>query len=394
MTIEPSVTLRDIFGPQLVFNPRVSFEGVGWIPTDSILDDFRTGALLPIAGEMPLVCNDRTVTDDALEILKTAGITPAENLLVYDSEESFYSLLDSLNNSPLKKVMNQPLPDAEVPEENYWIDKEVFSYLNNKANLGELVPRENRPKRIVVSPSEAVTVKKEWGFPFVMKAGTDLPNGGGFDVFFCHTDEEFHEGLELLKDSQSIVFEELVDIRKNYCIQFAKMHDGKLIYLGAGEQITTESGQYKGNWISDAEGPPEKAIALGKTIMEKACGLGYRGVAGFDILLTEDGRVLCIDLNFRLNGSTPALLLKDSIFSSRQTRDMMFKTWKIDSGWDDFRSVCTSLIKDGSLIPLAIYHPEDGADQEMRPIINGILLGSSREDILEKESLLAEKGWN
>ncbi|WP_053368147.1 ATP-grasp domain-containing protein [Bacillus sp. FJAT-27245] len=394
MKIEPSMTLQDIFGPELVFNPRVSFQGLGWIPTNENMDDFRTGALLPIAGDMPLVCNDRTVTDETLALFEKAGITPASNLLVYDSEESFYSLLDKLNSGRQKKVMNQPVPDSEVPEENYWIDKDVFSYLNNKANLGELVPREHRPKRTVVSPSEAVSVKAEWNYPFVMKAGTDLPNAGGHDVFFCHTDEDFAKGLESLKESESIVIEELVDIKKNYCIQFAKTHDGKTIYLGAGEQITTDTGEYKGNWIPNAEGPPDEAIALGESIMEKACELGYKGVAGFDILLTEDGRVLCIDLNFRLNGSTPALLLKDSIFRSQNTQDMMYKTWKIDGEWEEFLSVCKNMIESGSLIPLAIYHPEEEAGSGMQPFINGLLLGDSRKDILKKEQYLADNGWN
>ncbi|WP_409272090.1 hypothetical protein V1499_20325 [Neobacillus sp. SCS-31] len=394
MKIEPSMTLRDIFGPELVFNPRVSFQGLGWVPSNENMDDFRTGALLPIAGDMPLVCNGRTVTDETLGLFEKAGITPASNLLVYDSEESFYSLVDELNSGPLKKVMNHPVPESEVPEENYWIDKDVFSYLNNKANLGELVPLAHRPIRIVVTPSEARSVKDEWGLPFVMKAGTDLPNGGGHDVFFCHTDEDFAEGLKSLEDSESIVIEEIVDIRKNYCIQFAKTHDGRIIYLGAGEQITTDSGEYKGNWISNAEGPPDVAIALGKSIMEKACRLGYKGVAGFDILLSEDGRVLCIDLNFRLNGSTPALLLKDSIFERHNMEDMMYKTWKIDSEWDEFLSVCKNMIESGALIPLAIYHPDDEGDQGSQPFINGILIGHSRDDILKKEQYLAEKGWN
>ncbi|WP_316572584.1 ATP-grasp domain-containing protein [Neobacillus sp. YIM B06451] len=394
MKIEPSMTLQDIFGPELVFNPRVSFQGLGWVPSNENMDDFRTGALLPIAGDMPLVCNRRTVTDETLGLFEKAGITPASNLLVYDSEESFYSLVDELNSRPLKKVMNHPVPESEVPEGNYWIDKNVFSYLNNKANLGELVPLEHRPKRFVATPSEASSIKEEWGLPFVMKAGTDLPNGGGHDVFFCYTDEDFAEALESLEDSESIVIEEIVDIRKNYCIQFAKTHDGKIIYLGAGEQITTDSGEYKGNWISNAEGPPDEAIALGKSIMEKACELGYKGVAGFDILLSEEGRVLCIDLNFRLNGSTPALLLKDSIFESYQTQDMMYKTWKIDSEWNDFLSVCKNMIESRTLIPLAIYHPDVEGNPGTQPFINGILIGDSRDDILKKEQYLAECGWN
>ncbi|RHW38963.1 ATP-grasp domain-containing protein [Neobacillus notoginsengisoli] len=393
MDIAPTLTLKDIYGPQLVFNPRVSFEGIGWIPKDTILDDFRTGALLPIAGDMPFVCNDRTVTEEALNLLKTAGISPAPNQLVYDGKNSFYGLLESLSSGQQKKVLNQPLPDSEVPPEKYWIDKEVFSYLNNKANMGEIVPKEHLPKRMVVSPDELVTVREKWTLPFVMKAGTDLPNGGGFDVVLCHTEEDFKRASELLKDSQSIVIEEFIENKKNYCLQFAKTCDGQILYLGAGEQIISVSGRYKGNWISAEDSPPKSAINLGRTIMEKACQLGYKGIAGFDILITEDNRVLCIDLNFRLNGSTPALLLKDSIFSRHNNQDMMFKSWKIDRPWDEFHDICKSLVEDGSLIPLAIYHPETSGDSENKPFINGILIGNSKEEILQKEQYLTEHGW-
>ena len=45
--------------------------------------------------------------------------------------------------------------------------------------------------------------------------------------------------------------------------------------------------------------------------MKKAISLGYWGIAGIDIVIGEDNRVLVIDLNFRQNSSTGAVLLKE-----------------------------------------------------------------------------------
>ncbi|BCU82109.1 hypothetical protein JIR001_18920 [Polycladomyces abyssicola] len=41
--------------------------------------------------------------------------------------------------------------------------------------------------------------------------------------------------------------------------------------------------------------------------------LGYVGVAGFDIVITQEGDCYVLDLNFRLNGSSVVLLLRDRI---------------------------------------------------------------------------------
>ena len=394
MEITPSLTLKEIYGPQLVFNPRVSYSGLGWIPKDSVFDDFRTGALLSIAGDMPFVCNERTITGEALGLMEKAGITPAENLLTYECKESYYSLLDSLKTSSKKQVINHAFPDSEIPEDHYWIDQSVFSYLNNKANLQEIVPKENLPRRTVFHPDETAEIRKEWDLPFVMKAATDLPNGGGHDVVLCREERDFEEACELLKDCESIVIEELVDDRKNFCLQFAKTLDGQIHYLGAGEQIVSSEGNYEGNWITADGGPPEKAIQAGRAIMEKACQLGYKGVAGFDMLVTDDGRIVCIDLNFRLNGSTPALLLKDSIFDRRGSRQMMFRSWRINNSWDQFQADCQSMIENGTLIPVSVYHPEDPSGKKTNPFISGIMLGDSKEDIEEKENFLGKRGWN
>jgi hypothetical protein len=48
-------------------------------------------------------------------------------------------------------------------------------------------------------------------------------------------------------------------------------------------------------------------------IIKRAGTAGYRGVAGIDILRTEDGELFVIDLNFRMCFSTPTLLFYPSL---------------------------------------------------------------------------------
>lgn len=49
--ITPIVTLHDIFGQNLILNPRPSFANYGWHPKDPLLMDFLTGLLLTVAEE-------------------------------------------------------------------------------------------------------------------------------------------------------------------------------------------------------------------------------------------------------------------------------------------------------------------------------------------------------
>ena len=55
---------------------------------------------------------------------------------------------------------------------------------------------------------------------------------------------------------------------------------------------------------------PEAVIEAGRRIMEIGVSQGFHGVAGFDLLVDDQGEVYAIDLNFRQNGSTDMLLLE------------------------------------------------------------------------------------
>lgn len=381
--LSPSITLTEIYGEGHVLNPRPSFSDYGWLTKSKIAMDSYTGSPLAIAEDMPVICSHYISTKERYLLFQMAKLKNPSRLYVYDSADQYQNILDTLVKKNKKLIINHVHPPNEIPVSGYWIDPELLAFLNNKANLNQLVSPKHVPRRMTIQPSQ-LSLFRGCPHPLVIKVATDQPTGGGHDVRICSNEEDLIKAGEKFSLSEAIVVEEFVPIIKNYCVQFAKTIDGEIIYLGAAEQITTSSGFYFGNWIDKDLEPPEKVIALGREIMEHACSMGYRGIAGFDIVETEDNRVLAIDLNFRLNGSTPALLLRDSIFKHTGTSSLLFRSWTTRIPFSNVLEVCRRAIKAGFLIPLTLYKPESPPETRPFTCLSGVLAGSSRQMIRKR----------
>jgi hypothetical protein len=376
--IKPGLTLYDIYGPGYIFNQRASYKNRKWVP-DLVSQHSDTGRILTIAGKIPILCHSGVIGPFSLSILKESGLPLADNIHIYHDEKSYYEKLNEFNQSNEKVVVNFPHLPEELNYDKYWIEPKLIAYLNNKGNLEDLVPKQNLAKRKVLAISDFLQGGNfPFHLPFVVKAATDEPSGGGIDVVICKNNENLQYAKRLFNSCNFVVLEELISIQQNYCVQFAQTYKGELIYLGAAEQIINE-GKYKGNWIVK-EDIPEGVIKLGKQIMEKAVSLGYRGVAGLDIVISDDNRIIAIDLNFRMNASTVALLLKESIMESFQVNTLKFRSYKTLVSLDKFESSIKSFIKQKKLIPLTIYNPTNlNSDEPI--IIYSILVGNSKKEV-------------
>lgn len=391
--ISPTVTLLEIFGQNLILNPRPSFSNYGWLPKSQVRLDFLTGSPLTVAGALPVICNHSVITDEVMSLLEKANLEVATFPQVYHTEEEYRNLLNILGRQKKKLVFNHVHPPNEVDQEAYWINPKLISYLNNKANLNKIVPLDHVPKRATIPLSEIINgTNKLMKLPLVIKAATNQSTGSGYDVIICRAPEDIKQACNYFSISKTVVMEELIDIHKIFNTQFAKTVNGQIIYLGTSEQISTPSGSYLGNWIIRDNEPPKSVLDLGRSIMECACDLGFIGIGGFDIALSKDNRVLAIDLNFRLNGSTPALLLRDSIMRIHDASVLLFRTWKASMEWKRFLFICKEFIESKYLIPISIYNPLSSPYSCSPLLFSGVIIGSSREDILSKEYLLAKHG--
>ncbi|WP_102347713.1 ATP-grasp domain-containing protein [Bacillus sp. Marseille-P3661] len=381
--ISPSITLKEIYGPNHVLNPRPSYSGYGWLSKNQISLNSSTGSPFAIAGSMPVVYSNFISTKECFELYRLANLTIPSSIYEYGSAEQYQQLLNTFIKNNQKLIINYVHPPEEIPDYAYWINPQLLAYLNNKMNLQQLVPIAHIPKRETVHPSDLTSFQHST-FPFVIKAGTEQPTGGGHDVIICTSSEDLTIAHKLFSASEFVIVEEYLPILKNYCIQFAKTFDGEIIYLGVTEQITNSNGLYMGNWIEKDLEPPNRVLALGREIMEQACAMGYRGIAGFDIVETEDNRVLAIDLNFRFNGSTAPLLLSNNIFKHSKSSILLFRSWATNLPYSKVMNIYRRAINNGWLIPLYISKPYYHHHNKPVTRLSGIIAGTSKKAIRKK----------
>ncbi|MDW7674706.1 MAG: ATP-grasp domain-containing protein [Bacillota bacterium] len=384
----PSITLKDIFGPNLILNYRASFSNFGWLPKDQAQLDFYTGLPLTIAGDMPVICNSSVITKEVISLIEKGNLPIAPTLHTYRAETDYRNILNKFINEDKKLVFTHIHPPKEVKRNAYWINPQLVGFLNNKSSLEKLVPQGHAPRRIIIPPPKIEEASLSFRFPMVVKAATDEPNGGGYDVSICYNINDIEKAKNHFIACKEVIVEEYLDIAENYCVQFAKTFLGQIVYLGTTEQIINKSGLYLGNWIIKNKKLPNEVVDLGRSIMETASRLGYMGIAGFDIVVTNDNRVLAIDLNFRINGSTAALLLHQSILQNTPFSVLLFRSWKTSANWEKFIYLTNMAIDNLRLIPLAIYNPKSSPYPNAAPLLSGILIGSSKEELLKNDFLL------
>ncbi|MBT2686839.1 ATP-grasp domain-containing protein [Bacillus sp. ISL-47] len=386
--LRPKMTLYDIFGPGFILNPRASYHNMYWLP-DLISQHSATGGPMPVAGKLPLLCHHDVTSQAGTSILKDAGLDLAPNRIYYSDKQNYYEVLDSLESAKEKIIFNCPHLPEEFDYNRYWIDPELIFFLNNKKSLGELVPKENLARREILAINDFLKNQFSLNLPFVVKAATNEPSGGGNNVVICKDEEKLQYAKELLKSCEFVIIEEYIPINANYCVQFAKTYQGELAYLGGSEQIIQDGVKYKGNWFERDHQPPKEVTELGKVIMEKAVSLGYWGVAGFDIVVGKDNRIMALDLNFRLNGSTAALLLSENVMKSLNVSTLKVRSFRTVISFTKLETFTRNLINQQKLVPLTIYKPEH--PRQNNPIVLRCLLaGNSKNEILRTEQQIEQ----
>ena len=113
-----------------------------------------------------------------------------------------------------------------------------------------------------------------------------------------------------------LIVEEYLDLVENWCVHFCVEAIGAPRLLGATEQLISATGAYGGSRVGGTVLPPA-AAELCQAVAERARELGFIGYCGVDTGLTSSGEVKVFDLNFRINASTPPLLVLNAIAASR-----------------------------------------------------------------------------
>lgn len=391
--LTPTLTLAQVFGPGVVYVPRRSPNLPGWsAPTPGSID-FLTGLQVGIAGGMPYVASQATLTPLALELRAEAGLPAQAELHSYGSTGEYLEVLKRLRGAGNRLAAQRVHPEDEIPGASGYPPGPLLARLNDKGRMKDVVPQQWLPARRILPTSElpsAEALLADSGC-IVLKAATERPSGGGHGVWICRAPGEVEAARALLAQDPRVVVEEYLDLRRTVCLHGIVSPDGSVRYLGAAEEIV-RNGRWLGNWHDDeGDTVPAAVVAAVIDVVQAAAALGYRGISGIDVAELRDGSWRIIDLNFRVNGSTAGAWLRPSIAERRGAAVIRGRSWSCKQGFPRMIAVAREAVRRGTLVPLGFYDPDACAEGGL-PRMAGLLLGASRGEIEEECARLGVEG--
>jgi len=101
---------------------------------------------------------------------------------------------------------------------------------------------------------------------------------------------------------------------------------------------------------------------------------------------------VAFDLNFRVNGSTAALLLAESAQRTSGRTVLRFRALQGSGTYRDLLNSAYTAIHKDIFLPFSSYDLETGGYPKARPRMTGLILGKTREEAEEHERELSTMG--
>jgi hypothetical protein len=318
------------------------------------------------------------VTQETLALFDRAGVHVKEDVRLYESAEEAERHADDLIAEGHKLFWPYPLRERRFPDDAHVVSPSVWKFLNTKQALDWLVPAANLAPRRIARPAELAGSAFER--PVFVKVADGVPNGGGFAVRYCADYAGWDGALAWFqaRGAEAVVVEEALSVQTCWCAAIA-VGVSETTYLGAAEQLFSAPGRQSGSVIDATNLLPPEGATLAVLAGEAARKQGFIGLAGLDIGLTSDARLVVFDPNFRINASTAQVMLHDSAarrggFSASASVQIVTPVpfsqifGRLRSPIDDGWFVPTRLV-DGALLSTA----------EGRSMCSGFVLGRNRK---------------
>ncbi|WP_078431079.1 ATP-grasp domain-containing protein [Metabacillus halosaccharovorans] len=392
LNFRPVYSLQDIYGEEIIFNPKLYAEDYQHFAGDLLSLNALTGRELSVVGNTPVVCHEACATKPALQLLKKAGLQLPSKLYTYRNEEEYIETLKLLSKQQKKVIFQYPHPEDKVSTELYRVGPEVLAYLCDKRNIPELVPSEHIPKRRMMSLEQILEEKPQ--LPFVLKTGDGRPTSGGYGVLLINDEKQLEDINESFGDLTSIIVEEQIPYEQNISVHYMADKNGVIQFLGKSEQLVTEDGNFCGSWIStDYDDSIADIVKTGFEVMKNISDKGYVGVAGFDVLL-YNGQYYFIDLNVRFNASTCGLLLYNEIQERFGKKCMRLCNFDWNENFESAIPIAEKFLDKEHFIPLSVLDPRYFPDNNQVTKIIGLVIGHSAEEVEEVLEEMNRAGFN
>jgi hypothetical protein len=369
-----------VFGPGAVLTARLPLSDTGANTADPHLCDAYTGPIMAIADDTPVICSAGVASPCGLDLLGAAGVPVSREIRTYRTAQDFRRLVREVLGNGERLLCQHVHDEHEVPAEVCMVAPDLLRYLNNKANLPAIVGADGAPRRTSIGAGEvaALGVDESW----VLKVCSDDSSGGGYGVY-VHQAGSAIARPSFVQPGAELIVEEYLDLVENWCVHFCVDAIGAPRLLGATEQLISATGAYGGSRVGGTVLPPA-AAQLCQAVAERARELGFIGYCGIDTGLTSSGAVRVFDLNFRINASTPALLVLAAIAASRGPSWMgrgRWQTYRHGGALPDLVTRLEAVYPDGALVPIASYDPAFTANGAGPSLLSALLIGDDEQEL-------------
>jgi hypothetical protein len=327
-----------------------------------------------------VICSAGVASPCGLDLLGATHVPVSREIRTYRTNEDFHRLVAGVLADGERLLCQHVHDEAEVPADACLVAPPLLRYLNNKANLPVIVGPEGAPRRTSIDPDDVAALRADESW--VLKVCSDDSSGGGFGVYVHRAGTPIAQPA-FVQPGADLIVEEYLDLVENWCVHFCVEAIGGPRLLGATEQIISATGAYGGSRVGGTVLPPA-AAKLCQGVAERARGLGFIGYCGIDTGLTSSGELRVFDLNFRINASTPPLLVLNAIAARRgpawEGRGR-WQTYRHDGSLPDLVERLETVYPDGALIPIASYDPAFTANGAGPSLLSALLLGDDEPEL-------------
>lgn len=378
--LRPALSAAQLYPENAVFMARTNLFETRMLGYTALQLDSATSILMGLLNGLSTVRHEATYSGDILDLFRRAGIEIDEDLHLYRTEREARICAEQLIDAGKKLFWPYPPPAGYYPDSAQLVSPDLYRFLNAKQNLPKLVPPEHLAPRRMLSHEQLAAFAPD--LPVCLKAAGDAATGWGFAVFHCPDRTAFDKAREWFaahrESVPAVLMEQWLELRYCWCVGVAVGSDDTVCFGGA-EQIFHAPAKQVGSQIDPERDLPPEAVMLAIKAGEVARGLGFRGVAGFDIGLSMDGRLILFDPNFRIASSTPQILFHQSAVA-RCGLPVSRSFQATPTGpFNETAARLHAPIDQGWFVPLRLLngdrHPLSGG----KHIITGFVLGMDQE---------------
>lgn len=338
---------------------RLSESATKWVPGNNHGIESHTGHLLACAGDLPLLVHKSVMAPAGLSAMAACGVSIARNTETYLTAPHYEARVRERMGLGQTAAFSYSQNDDDLMDRPVLVSNDLLQFLNNKGNIATLADRKNVVERFSANQHIANDFK-DLQVPIVLKVATNAPNTGGAAVYVCRKRRHLKRTAAHFLDATDIIAEQYIDAVGNWCIQFAVLADGTVLYGGASQQICFANGIHAGSLIEAGQEPPAIAVDAARNAVCAGAQRGFIGACGVDVLLDRTGAAFVVDLNFRPVSSTAFVHDYTRRFGKGRAGTARLAFCQYDGALARFLDICRDGFEEGWLVPLATFDPDYG----------------------------------